>query len=77
MPASLCLVAYCPQEHLNVIALITEPKLVALSGSKVWRLVCRTCLQALQIPECDLRKEYVPNADLDRIYDRQTLPTLP
>ena len=71
------MVAYCPLEHLNVIALITEPKLFKLTGSKVWKLVCKTCLKSLEVPEFDLRKEYVPDEDLERLYGRQTLPSLP
>jgi len=74
---SLCLVAYCPQGHDNVIALIRDPGLLDCSGPMLRKLICNTCLKAFEVPEYDLRKEHVMDEDLERRYGKETLPYLP
>jgi hypothetical protein len=71
------LVAYCAKGHINVIALITDAEAYQSGGSRIWKVTCRTCLAALEIPEYDLKAEHVFDEDLDRDYGKQTLPTLP
>jgi hypothetical protein len=76
MATSLCLIAYCPQGHDNVIGLIRDPHLLG-SGPTLRKLICNTCLKAFEVPEYDLRREHVLDEELDRRYGKETLPYLP
>jgi hypothetical protein len=76
MSTSCCLVAYCPDQHMNVIALVSEPQ-YRPEGARAWKVTCKRCLKRFAIPEFDLRVEQVFDEMLDHEYGRDSLPTFP
>ena len=77
LTTSLCLVAYCPQNHANVIALIRDPELLDSFGAKLRKFICKTCLKSFEMLECDLKKEHVLDEELEQHYGKDSLPYLP